>query len=65
MNSMVNNVSSMEQGMVGIQEKFIESDNDRVKQPNCIDQLIQENIPTKQTLQKILYLINDVHIRVK
>ena len=31
----------MEQGMIVIQEKFIESENDRVKQSFHIDQLIR------------------------
>ena len=32
MNTMVKHVNSMEQGMVGLQDKFIESKNQRVKQ---------------------------------
>ena len=39
---MDNHVNSMEQGMIGPQEKFIESENDRFKQSINIDQLIQE-----------------------
>ena len=44
---MVKNVNSMEQVIIGLQEKFIESENDRVKQLIGIDQLIWENISTK------------------
>ena len=32
MNTMVNHLNSMEQGMIGIQEKFIELENERLKQ---------------------------------
>ena len=42
MNSMVKHVNSMEQGMIEIQEKVIESDNEKLKQPISIDQFIQE-----------------------
>ena len=49
MNSMVKHVNSMEQVMIGIQEKFIESENERLKQEICIGQLIQENISTLKT----------------
>ena len=38
----------MEQGMIEIQEKVIESDNERLKQPISIDQFIQEFILTKK-----------------
>ena len=31
MNTMVNQINSMEKGMIGIQEKFIKSENERVK----------------------------------
>ena len=65
MNTTVKHVNSMEQGMVGIQEKLIESDNERVKQSISIDKLIWENISTKQNLRQLLYLINDVHTKVK
>ena len=54
----------MEQVMIGLQEKFIELDNDRVNQPNHMDQPIRENIQTKQTLHQLLYLINYVYVRV-
>ena len=37
---MVNRVNSMEQSVIGLQEKFIESDNDSVKKSIHIDQLI-------------------------
>ena len=46
---MVKHVNSMEQGMIGPQEKLIESENERVKQSICIYQLIRENILTKKT----------------
>ena len=46
---MVKHINSMEQSMIGIQEKFIELDNERVKKSICIDQLTQENILTKKT----------------
>ena len=42
--SMVRNFNSREQGTIGLQEKFIELENQRLKQSMCIDQLIQENI---------------------
>ena len=47
MNIMVNHVNSTEKGMIGLQEKFIESENERLKQSICIYQLIPENISTK------------------
>ena len=65
MNSMVKHVKSMEQGMIGPQEKFIESDNERVKQSIRIDQLIQENISTQRYLHQFIYILNDVRARVK
>ena len=43
----------MEQGMIGIQDKFIESENERLKQQISIDQLIQEIISTKKTSTKL------------
>ena len=49
MNSMVKHVSYTEQGMLGIQDKFVESENERLKQPINIDQLTRENISTKKT----------------
>ena len=48
MNTMVNHINSMEQGMIGIQDNFIELEKDMVKKSVSIDQLIRENIPTKQ-----------------
>ena len=48
MKSMVNRVNSMEQDMIGIQDNFIELEKDMVKKSVSIDQLIRENIPTKQ-----------------
>ena len=65
MNTMVKHVKSMEQGMIGLQEKFIESKNDRLKQSISIYQMILENISTKKTLRQLLYLINGLHERVK
>ena len=65
MNSMVKNVNSMEQGMIGLQDKFIESGNDRLKKSICIDQLIRENISTQKFLHQLLYILNNVHARVK
>ena len=49
---MVKHVNYMEQGTIGLQEKFIELDNERVKQLIRIDQLIRENISTKNPSQK-------------
>ena len=65
MNTMVKHVKYMEQGMIGLQEKFIESKNDRLKQSISIYQMILENISTKKTLRQLLYLINGLHERVK
>ena len=65
MNTMVKHFNSMEQGMLGLQEKFTESENERVEQSIFIDELITENISTKQTLRQLIYLVNDVHARVK
>ena len=62
---MVKHFNSMEQGMLGLQEKFTESENERVEQSIFIDELITENISTKQTLRQLIYLVNDVHARVK
>ena len=53
-NTMVKHVKSMEQGMIGIQEKFIESENERVKQYISIDKLIWENISTKEPSTNLL-----------
>ena len=36
--------------MIGLQEKFIESENDKAKQSIRIDQPVQENISTKKNL---------------
>ena len=55
----------MEKVMRGLQENLIESENERFKKSICIYQLIQETISTKQTLQKLLYLIKNVHARLK
>ena len=41
-NTMVNNVNYMEQYMIGIKYKFIESDYEKVKQYVNIDELIRE-----------------------
>ena len=46
-NSTVKHINYMEQDMIGLQEKFIESENERAKQSICIYHLIQENISTK------------------
>ena len=51
MNIRVNYFISMEQGMIRLQDKIIELNNDRGEQSICMDQLIWENISTK----KILY----------
>ena len=64
MDSIVEHVNYMEQGTIGIQEKFIESENERVNQSILINQLIRENISTKKTLHQIIYLLKDVHTRV-
>ena len=53
MNITVKHVNSMEQGMIELQEKVIESDNERLKQPISIDQFIQEVISTKKTSTKL------------
>ena len=53
MNSTMKHVNSMEQGMIELQEKVIESDNERLKQPISIDQFIQEFISTKKTSTKL------------
>ena len=50
MNNMLKYVNSMEQGMIGLKEKFIESDNERVKQLIHIYQLMWENISTKKNV---------------
>ena len=50
---MVKHVKSMEQGMIELQEKVIESDIERLKQPISIDQFIQEVISTKKTSTKL------------
>ena len=63
--SMVNHVNYMEQGMIGIQEKSIALENERLKKSICIDQLIRENISTKKPLHQLLYILNYVHTRVK
>ena len=39
---MVKHVKSMGHGMIGIQEKFIESENERFKQSIRIDQLFRK-----------------------
>ena len=49
MNIMLNHINYTEQGMIRIQDNFIESDNYRVKQSIRIDKLIRENIKTKKT----------------
>ena len=64
MNRMVKHLNYTEQGMIVLQEKFIESDNVRVKQSIIIYQLIWEIIPTKK-LHQLLYLINNVNARIK
>ena len=56
MNIMVNTVKSTEQGIIVIQEKFIELENDRSKQYICIDQLIREIISTKKTSTNLFTL---------
>ena len=53
MNSMVKHVNSMKQGMIQLQDKFIESENERLKQPISIDQLVQEIISTRKTSTKL------------
>ena len=62
---MVKNFNNMEQGMVWLQEKLVELDNERMKQSISIDQLIWGNITTKQTLHRLPYLLNNVHAGVK
>ena len=62
--SMVNHVNSMEQGIIVLQDKFIESKNERLKQSVRIDQFIQENISTQKSLHQLLYVIKNVHARV-
>ena len=47
MNIMVKHVNYMEQGMIGLQYKLIESDNERVNQQICIYQPIGEKNSTK------------------
>ena len=54
MNIMVKHVNSMEKGMLGLKENFIESENERPKQSICIDQLIQENISTQTYLHQLI-----------
>ena len=49
--------------MNGLQEKYIEYDNERINKSICIDQLIWENISTKKVLYQIIYLLNDLHTR--
>ena len=53
-NSMVKPVNSMEQGTIGLQDNFIELENERLKQSICIDQLIQENISTFKKLRQVI-----------
>ena len=48
MKSMMNHSTSMEQGTISIQEKFIELDNKRAKQSIRTYQLIRGNISTKK-----------------
>ena len=48
MNIMVKHVNYMEQGMIGLQYKLIESDNERVNQQICIYQPIGEKIQQKK-----------------
>ena len=64
MNSMVKHVKSMEHGVIGIQEKFIELENERLKQPIFTDQLIRENMSTQKYLHQLLYIQNNLHARV-
>ena len=64
MNATVNHVNYMGKFMIVLQEKFIGSDNERLKKSICIYQLVQENISTKP-LHLLLYLINDVHAILK
>ena len=54
MNTMVKYFNSMEKSMIALQEKFIEAENERVKQSIRIDQLIWENISTKKIFHKLL-----------
>ena len=44
MNIILKHANSMKQGMIGLQGKFIESENERLKQSICIYQLTRENI---------------------
>ena len=41
---MPKHVNSMEKGIIGLKESFIELENERVKQSTFMDKLIQENI---------------------
>ena len=61
LNIMVKHVKSMEQGMIELQEKFIESGNERVKQSISI---FEKNFQLKK-LHILLYLLNYVSERVK
>ena len=54
MNSMVKHVNYTEQGMIVLQDKLIELDNKRAKQPICMYQNIWETISTKKTPQTSL-----------
>ena len=62
---MVKHVNYKEQGMIGIQENFIESENDILKQSIYIDELIRGNISTQTSSHQLLYVLNNVHARVK
>ena len=62
---MVKKVNYTEKGMIRFQEKKIESENERVRQSICIDEMTWENISTKQIHYKSLFLIKDIHVILK
>ena len=65
MNSMVSYVNYTKQGMIGLQDKFIESENERLKQSIFNISTDPRKISTKKSLHQLLYVLNDVNIIVK
>ena len=57
---MVKHVKCMEQGMILLQEKCMESDTETVNKSICIDKPIIEKIPIKQIIHELPLHLNDV-----
>ena len=64
-NSMVELVKSIEQGMIAIQEKVIELYNEVLKQSICIYKLIREYISTQKSLHQLFFILNNIDAIVK